>query len=294
MRRTLLVASALVGVACSLTNLDGFTSGGPHATTTPDGGETKPGSIDGGGGADATSTSEAGTEGGPGPSRDPYGDAVRADVPTSWWRFEETAGPTLHDEMSQHDGHAVGRQGNPVTIQFGVPGAVGRAAQLGNMAGYFTIGDVFDFAGSAAFTLEAWVKNDALVEEYEGIFNKRTDTSSGVANSGWVVFVHKGDQQLGFQFWKNTTALASVSTTLPAGFHHIVITATPYDVGVEYVLFRDGMPVDDLPKQTTQQLDTTANLVLGYGWNGALDEIAIYEHALAPERVAAHYQAAHP
>jgi hypothetical protein len=290
MRRTLIATLPLLGLACSLTNLDGFTGGRP---APPDGGETKSGPIDSGD-ATPTPTSEGGTEGGPTPGSDPYGDAVRADAPTSWWRFEDTSGPTLHDEMKHHDGHASPRGNNPLAIQWGVPGAVGKAAQLGNTAGYFKIGDFFDFAGTAAFTLEAWVKNDAPVEEYEGIFNKRTDDLNGKADSGWVVFLHKGGQELAFQFWKNSSVTASVSGILAPGFHHLVMSADAHDDGVEYVLFMDGAPVTNDPNKTVQELDTAADLLLGYGWNGALDEMAIYEHALTPERVSAHYLAARP
>jgi hypothetical protein len=138
------------------------------------------------------------------------------------------------------------------------------------------------------------VQNDAPVEEYEGVFNKRTDDATGNADTGWVVFLHKGDQELAFQFWKNVSVTASVSGTLTPGFHHLVITARSSDDGVEYVLFTDGVPVTNDPKKTAQEVDTTANLILGYGWSGALDEIAIYEHTLTPERVSAHYQAARP
>lgn len=292
MRRPLSIALPLIAAACSFTNLDGFTGGtksGPDGGGQSDSGGASSGGTDGGPGADATTNGEGGPT-----STDPYGDAVRADAPASWWRCEDTEGSaTLEDAMGLHHADVLPREGKPLAIQWGVPGVVGKAAQLGNSAGFFRVGDFFDFAGQAEFALEVWAQNDAPAAEYEGIFNKRIDNDTG-ADTGWILYLHKPDRDLGFQFWKNASITAGTTGMLATGFHHVVLSATKRVDGVDYVFYIDGHEGDHDGKNTVEEADTSAQLVMGYGWNGALDEIAIYEHPLSADRVMAHYKAARP
>lgn len=288
-RRTLLlgtVATFAVG-ACSFTNLDKFSSGPLPA---PDGGQS-----DASAEASASSSSgETSSEGGDVTSEDPYGDAVRADMPSAWWRFEDADGATtLHDEMGQHDAKVYPMK-EVVSIEWGAPGAVGKAAHIGNEAGYFDVGDVFDFQGQAEFALEAWVKNEAPTTEYEGIFTKRLEID-GAPDTGWLVFFHKPESSLGFEFWRKKDMPVNVEVSpLPPGFHHLVTTATQKGDGVEYTMYLDGEARNTTAKITASELDTKSPLLIGPAWSGSLDEIAIYEHSLSPERVRAHHLAARP
>lgn len=292
----LLVGSGAVCliVACSLTDLDGFTGGGP--TAGPDGGgggpddakvvTTAPDDRDG---TVATET-EAG-----GLPTDAYGDAVRTDEPAAWWRFEDAEGTrTLEDATGRHHAQVLPRNDKPITIQWGIPGVSGHAAKLTIAGGFFEIGDVFDFAGLSELALEAWVQNESPAAEYETVFAKRVEIS-GDPQTGWIVFLHKPASSFGFQFWKAQNVNASTSLgPLPPGFHHLVLNATRRADGVEYAMFLDGELRDSDGKNVVEQDDTTAPLRLGFNWNGALDEMAIYEHALAAERILAHYKVVHP
>lgn len=290
----LVTCSLVIGVAaCSLTALDGF-SHGDGGPSSPDGGSSgatsgdakSPGSE---AGADATSDADANAA-----KADPYGDAVRADEPTSWWRFEDAPGVTfVKDEMGIHRADIL-TDHDPAKLELGLPGAVGNGMKGGGVDGYLRVGDVFDFSPRAEFALEAWVRNDTPTREYELVFDKRQDNTSG-AGDGWLLFLHTPTRNLDFQLWKGGAVLGGMEQpTFQPGFHHVVATCTSKPEGREIDLYVDGVVVSYDAKINGELANTTKVLTLGYGWNGLLDEMAIYEHTLTPERVLAHYQAGKP
>lgn len=291
----LALGSAAVAVlaACSLTtDLDGFTDG----TRAGDAGSTPATLADASTAdvitdTDAAADHDAATSG----AADAYGDAVRADSPQAWWRFEDAVGAkTLHDEMGSHDGTALAKQNNPITIRFGADGVVGKGAEFGPNAGYFAFGDVFDFAGQSELSLEAWLKNDHPVNDYEGVFNKRRDKANG-PDSGWLLFYDKDAANFSFQFWDAAVIANSVTTAAVAtGFHHLVVVAQNTSHGIKLRSYLDGQLGDGDPATTHDEPDTMVQLVIGFDWSGSMDELAIYDHALTSDRVLAHYAAARP
>jgi hypothetical protein len=57
--------------------------------------------------------------------------------------------------------------------------------------------------------------------------------------------------------------------------------------------YLDGQAVMARPKNAAA-VDNALPFRWGAGWNGALDELAIYDKALDPARVKAHFDAAQP
>lgn len=291
----LVTCSLVIGVAaCSLTALDGF-SDGDGGPSSPDGGSSGATSGDAKSpgaeaGADATSDADANAA-----KADPYGDAVRADEPTSWWRFEDTPGVNfVKDEMGLHRADVLPKSGAPVTLELGLPAVVGNGVKVGNMGGFLRVGDVFDFSPKAEFAVEAWIENDHPTSEYEIVFDKRQNTASG-AGDGWILFLHKPTRNLDFQLWKGGTVQGAVQQSpFGVGFHHVVATCTEKGDGRQLDFYVDGAHVAFDARITADLPNTPQELNLGYGWNGSFDEMAIYEHTLTPERVLAHYQAGKP
>lgn len=285
MRRASAAALAALMTACSLTNLDGFATPPADAGTPSSGDSAAPP-------ADATTVPTADAEADAGPAPDPYGEAVRADAPTAWFRFEDLPGSTFaKEETGTYPGSLDANPANPVT--FGVPGAVGKAAKFAANETGITLGDVFDFDGKNEYAIEVWGENDAQEVEYESLLAKRMEDDQGPQN-GWVFFREKSEQIVSFQFWKNGSSNVYAGTSkLTAGFHHYVVTSTRNGDAYDIVMYLDGELMPGGTKGSTKlQPSSPAPLRIGHGWHGRIDEVALYERSLPAARVRAHFQAA--
>lgn len=272
-------------LACALmTDLDEL-SGKPNAGA--DAGGAPP--SEAGAGVDAARSPDADAA----PSSS-YAAEVLSDAPVAYYRFEDSPdAETAKDEVGEHTASVVTKSAKGVV--FGVPGARGTGVSLDGMSS-FDVGDVFDFAGKVPFTLEVWVKPKAK-ESYGNLIQKLTETSF----DGYRLGLSDGEPS----FTANRSGVAGPDqrvslgagseAPLPLEFTHLVVTvvykfqrgnATLYVNGVASPIGGYDSP-GDLP-------DTSAHLLLGNLFEGALDEVAIYDKALSPERIRAHYEAGKP
>jgi len=228
-----------------------------------------------------------------------YADSVLADGPSHYYRLGESAGTTAADEIGTSDG----TYGSSVT-----PGATGLIANDSDTAAGFngTADSYVDTNETSltddAFSVEAWV--NANLGSYTGqhrIAAKDEQATPGV----FILWLNNGDLQL---YVRNTAgawviASAPAGTTPPAGqtFH----VAGVFD-GTNVILYVDGVAVasallgtattnkstytDGLPVTIGADSDPTNGRV--HNFNGTIDEVAIYEHALTANRIQAHYASA--
>jgi hypothetical protein len=271
-RAALLAAAVLVTVvaapACSLVSLDGLSGGlGPSDAST--------------GGADAADGSAQG-----------YPGQVLADAPLAYWRFDELTGTTAADS-SGHGNDATYQGG----ITLGAPGAIGgdddTAATFDGVSGLVTAGVRFAFAGQTPFSIEAWVTVQSQ-STYAGIVS-RNDAIGGPPSEGYLLFVAPTDGPFGFQRLDGSNVSTAVSAAGPSasGFTHVVAT---FD-GLDLVVYANG---ESQGSQTAAfsiagaVADFVVGAEAGGGGNylsGTLDEVAVYDHALPPDHVRAHYLA---
>jgi hypothetical protein len=266
-----LVALAVLTASCSLVPLDGLT-GGRIAEPI-----------------------EAGSDSGndsslPPPS--PYAQVVLADDPVAYYRLDETSGTTARD----FSGH-----GNSGTYIGGVhPGTAGAiandsdpAATFDGATGYVDCGDNFAFAGSQPFSLEAWVRSESMTG-YGGVFS-REDTAGGPPSEGYLAFVSPSDGVYGFQRLdgNNLTSVDSTSVASSAQYDHVVAA---YD-GNSMTVYVNGAAEQTLTA-TFPIAGAMNHFVIGAEaggaedfFDGALDEVAVYDHVLSATRVTAHYLA---
>jgi len=213
-----------------------------------------------------------------------YVDVVLADGPISYWRLGETSGTTVADTMGR----------NPGTMTGGVtPGTVGalpvdsnKAMTFNGSTGYISVPHNANLNITGDITLEAWAK-PAVLNWNEG------------------VIVHKGGYQyrLAVNFtnqWQGGVYIngarfdVTAPTTATAGqWDHIVMTRS----GSTLTLYINGVSV--ATAAASGNLVTTTNILAigrkgsnssGY-FNGAIDEVAIYNKALTAAQVQAHYAA---
>lgn len=272
-----LVVVAIATHGCSLVSLDGLTGG------------RAPG-VDGGSSGGPDAAQDSGPSDGPAPPFSAYAAAVLADTPVAYWRLDETSGTTAHDSS----GH-----GNDATYIGGVhPGTAGAitndpdtAATFDGATGYVDGGSRFAFAGAQPFSLEAWVRASSTTS-YLGIAS-REDTSGGPPSEGYILFVSPSDGVFGFQRLDGSSLTSITSTSVASASAYVHIVAT-YD-GVQMSVYVNG--ASEATETASFSIAGASNdMVVGAEagggedfFDGAMDEVAVYDHALTAARVTAHY-----
>lgn len=219
-------------------------------------------------------------------SKSAYADAVLSDHPIAYWRMEDALpgmplSPHLFDEISkQRMGTRMG------TLIAGVQGASGTAFQFDG--GYLDLGQdpSYSFAGSAHFSLELWLTVTDTTR-FAHILTRELRNPT----IGYAIFIYNGT----LNFERNVGGAdqrTTVSFPPSPAFRHI---AAVYD-GASLTLTIDGvasatpatgaLPTIDAPllfgTEVVKSTDT---------FHGVIDEVAIYDTALTPERVRAHFTA---
>jgi glucose/arabinose dehydrogenase len=214
-----------------------------------------------------------------------YRSTIVADAPVAYWRLGETSGTNANDEVGSNDGTYVG------TPTLGVAGAIASdadtAIRLNGTTQNIAVADSapFRFAGTAPFSAEAWFNHTP-----DGIDRPILASYNG-STKGWEIWSTAGNFGLarkgaaGNQF-------AEIFTGSPSAgqWHHVIAT---YD-GTDMRLYLDGALVaGPIASGTLLPADSTLRIGnFGTRWfNGSIDEVAVYNYALAPTQVAAHYRA---
>jgi hypothetical protein len=223
-----------------------------------------------------------------------YRAAVVADQPLAYWRLgEPTGSPTAADAVA---GGAAGAVQAGVTM--GVPGVFGEggdtAASFDGSKGAILLGEVFDFTGNVAYSLEAWVRPTVVDGSFRRVIDKQLSNTAGyrlhVRISGGMPAVACGRCK--------ASGTCVDGTAVPVDFSKFVHVVCTYD-GALASIYVDGLlaKTESLPDPI---LASTAPFRIGNqdsngeGFVGAIDEVALYGKALAVERVNAHYRAARP
>lgn len=285
-RRLLLIAPALALTRCLFPSLDGLSSG--DASVVESG-------ADAGKDVDvADQVAAPDVDADAQPALGTYVQEVTADSPASWWRLGEssTSSPAA-DEMKVQNG-AYRTPG----VTLGVAGAIAKdtntaAAYDGTSGSMYLPGTLFDFGGSPPFAIEVWVSPGPPPDASDPL--RRIVSHRTVSPYfGWFMAIDSS-QRILFTRWDSNATVASVtSTPLAQGqWSHVVVSAD----GTTLTLYVNGASVasgaeatiTDTPA-THVSFGSTSDFTVEW-YVGALDEPAIYTHALAPARVLAHYQA---
>jgi hypothetical protein len=217
-----------------------------------------------------------------------YRDVVLADAPVGYWRLGEAAGAQAADEVAPaHDGMYVG------AVSLGEQGAIAgdpdTAARFDGISGQVVIGDYLDFPDTDAFSVEAWIDPDDVQAAVccSMIVSKQTTPM----DDGWQIGIAEVPQVV-FVAREVDPSFENAGGLLPVGkWVHVVGT---YDSTTMRV-YIDGVEVDAVPSSVLLS-DHAAPLKIGSRddgeiYAGLIDEVAVYDHALTPERVLAHHVA---
>lgn len=213
-----------------------------------------------------------------------YAEAVRADAPLVYYRFEETSG------LVATDSSASGKHGTYTgSVNLGVPSVhpnLGSAADLAG--GYIEIPNAGTLPES---TVEVWIQVDALA----------AGCCTSIASSGsWSTNALHWNLKSDFAFEHAINSQGNVNTAAGSfvtdgeTWYHLVVT----NGGGTTTWYVNGMMMESVGNHPgPETVFGNSNFQIG-AWNGdrlldgRVDEFAIYDRILTAEQVLAHYAAA--
>ena len=206
-----------------------------------------------------------------------YAAAVQADGPTAYWKMDD-GNATLVDAVG---GHNASLSGGAVE---GIPGALDggsdRAIDFNGSSGSATANVT---ALWPTWTLEGWAKTNNL-----GVMH--------IVEAAPVEFYVTADGNLEVSVTGigNVVTLVSSPGLADGNWHYVVAS----DDGTNVTLYVDGVPrasttvFGGAASITGSSISIAKASAGGSYFNGPLDEVAVYNTALSPARVLAHFQAA--
>lgn len=228
---------------------------------------------------------------------DSYSATVLSDNPSAYWRLSETTGTTLHDYAGGLDGTYSS------TVQRGVspkPGFTDPAAFFSGTGTpvpnasvpYSTV-----LNPSTEFTVEFWVKPGKPGQGGNAVLASQDRT---VARRGFAIY-----QGLNGAFWEvhfgNSPTTASViaiqGTTVPEldRWDHVAVTWNGVDTGTLFVNgVQEAAGTGPLSTNLTAAFEIGSRFSGQVPYQGAIDEIAFYNHVLSADRILAHAQSLPP
>lgn len=220
-----------------------------------------------------------------------YAAAVLADHPVAFLPLDETSGLIAHDLVGGHDGQI---KGTGITLGAEPPyPSMGHAMSIDGVNGAVDLGDQFGFAGTAPYTIEVWVSPRLLSRTFYTIVSKWREPGS-TPPSGWNLFYDNSNTIAYTREATNEPTQPRTNAEFTAGWHHVAAT---YD-GNAMELYYDGSDADSVT--TTFGLDAISqHLEIGAGNGdpaavtlfGSICQVAIYDYALTPTQINAHYNA---
>ena len=189
----------------------------------------------------------------------------------SYWKFDEGSGTIASDSVGAHSGTIMG----PTWTT----GQVGNALQFDGVNDHvINLGTWFDYQ---TFTIALWVNPGASQATYADIIDTHHD---GYYN--WVIQQYMNNvNSYGFRNEQSFSLTANV-------WQHLAITKS----GTTCNFYLNG----NLVNSQYCEIHYTGDQYLTFGshyeipgryWNGAMDEVAIYNRSLSAEEIQQHYQA---
>jgi hypothetical protein len=218
-----------------------------------------------------------------------YAQAVIADAPLLYYRFGESSGLVVHDEMHAHDA-----QYPSFSVSLRVKGAIAgdkdTAITLGGQA-KITAPQTADFTGVVPYSVEVWLKVDATPPNLSFIIDHEAWPDP---RHGWDIVLD--DAGLSFERYGTGVNTAVGAPALVVGEWTYVLYTWDGQTGRSFIN-------TVLAQESTNAFDIAAvpgTFAIG-GQNcmcsstmyiGALDELAIYDKVLTGDRSALHFHLA--
>ena len=200
---------------------------------------------------------------------------VIADHPLGYWRFGETSGTVAADSVDGHNGTYMGG----FFLRYAGVEGNDTAVRLDGQTGFVRVPDSPSLSTGDHFSLEVWLKRRYL---------SSSNVTEGLFIKGYQVFLDLGKVVLRKP---NVDRIAESTTAITdSSYHHVVVTKS----GSQVHIYIDGQDRTG-PVANRTITDSTRPLEIGAGafqtFRGLLDEAALYNYALTPQQVTAHFNA---
>ncbi|MDA8166011.1 MAG: GDSL-type esterase/lipase family protein, partial [Desulfobacteraceae bacterium] len=207
----------------------------------------------------------------------------------AYWKLDEVAGAVFADSAGGYDGSCGGACPVPV------PGELGNARQFAasTPSPIQAPGAAFDWPAGSSFSIECWVKKEAGTTGTNEAVVSRTESSGavswwvGLGSSGQAAFVLAGAKGNTAQSLRGTKNLAN------GKWHHV--TAIRDGAAGENRLYVDGVLEASVKAAYPYGFAAAAGTPAAIGgfagsyFSGIVDEVAIYNRALAEKEFRGHY-----
>jgi len=216
-----------------------------------------------------------------------YVDAVTQDAPIAWYRMGEPSGAVV-DQTGGTSGTAFGG------VTRDVPGPIGAsddgAIDFNGTSGYVSIPDQAKLSlGNGPWSIELWARRDSTGGNYRSLIDKGQNTPG--------LYFDIASNRFTLERSNVANVAQESGSTTDSIWHHWVVTRSAS--GTTTRIYKDGVDVTTaLGSQTFT--NTTSSLLIGafvaggprFFFDGAVDEVAIYNVELPAARVDAHHAAA--
>jgi concanavalin A-like lectin/glucanase superfamily protein len=228
-----------------------------------------------------------------------YEQSVLAAKPLAYWRLGEDGGPTARD-LSEHGYEATYSDAGITYHQMGVDGG-GTSILLDGVSGEILANSAMfnktsEFLGAkAAYSLEAWIRPEAITSEFQGILSNEFEDTSG-NKEGYVMYLQQ-DAGVGFDRYQDgaSTPLTTLGVVATGSWYHVVGVYDPYDGGMTMSIYVNGASV--VSKSTPLSIVDGCTFAIGathcgtIGWfKGYMTEVAVYDYPLDSVCIAKHYE----
>ena len=217
-----------------------------------------------------------------------YQSEVLADNPVGYWRFEETSGSVVADEIDDNDGTVFGADLDVATGE----AALGSAVEFDGVDDRIIVDNDAAHSGWSDFTIEFWIistenrDNNYLVSVWQISGNERA----------WRIFPNGANILLGLSNTgggSDSYTVMSRSAVYDGQLHHVVVNRS----GTAVRGWIDGIEQASASHSGTVHSSLGVMGIGARGDNsnhhsGILDELAVYNFALSEARIQAHYDAA--
>ncbi len=221
------------------------------------------------------------------------------------WTFD---GKDMYSNIADTSG-----QGNDGSLQLGVsgnistttaPGAIGQSLKFDGVDDYVDIGDVTTFDNLTQMTISAWVKQDSLTDDdvligkivnsplWDGFLLFRDDV--GGASGRTDTYKFEVDYQ------SNNSSIEGATNASQQGVWTHVVGTFAGNSSTGLRLYINGVEDANSPVSTVGTLNTSSNSDLvrignsnafaGKEFNGAIDDVRIYNRVLSADEIKRLYQ----